>query len=273
MRSMKFKKKWILITGASSGLGEEMAKQLAQKHKANLILVARRTEKLDDLKSKLESTYGVQCMTISADLSKPEDVQRVFDESTRAHKVHGAIMNAGITQFAEHVTTDWETIDRLINLNVKSVMHLTHLFAPYMLKQKTKGGIMFVASMAGLLPVPYQAAYSGSKAFITNFGMSFSQELSGKPLSLTVYAPGGIDTEMTRNSDLDYFSGSSFIQSVEECAADAIGAMKSRKMLYVPGKLNQLQVFGARFAPRKLLTTITGTAYKHALKEMDKAKG
>lgn len=272
MSAMNFSKKWVLITGASSGLGKEMANQLARDHQANLILVARRLSVLDELKTDLESQYGIECMTISADLSRTEDIERVFTDATAAHDVYGVILNAGITFFAEHLTTEWQDIERLITVNVTSVMKLTHLFAPYLIAKNTYGGIMLVASIAGLTPVPYQSAYSGSKGFITNFGMSFSEELQGKPLSVTVYAPGGIDTEMTRNSDLDYFSGTSFLQSVESCASDAIMAMQARKMLYIPGKLNQLQILGTRFAPRKLLTKITGTAYRKALNEMSKKK-
>lgn len=265
MASMNFQNKWVLITGASSGLGYAMAENLAKKHKANLILVARRLEKLEALKTKLETNYQVQCKTISADLTIDADIKRVYEASTAEVDVYAVILNAGITYFGEHLALDWSLFETMLNTNVKSLVQLTHLFTPYLLAKQQKGGIMFVSSMAGLVPVPYQAAYSGTKGFITNFGMSLHQELAKTGVSLTVYSPGGIDTELTKNSKLDYFSDTGLLQTAEECADDGIQAFRSRKMLTVPGFMNQTQILLSRFAPKKLLTTITAVAYKKAL--------
>lgn len=265
MKHMDFKNKWVLITGASSGLGEEMARQLASKDKANLVLVARSADKLNALKNELEQACGISCRVIKADLSVADDVVRVFTEATQDQEIYAAILNAGITHFGEHAELTQDEFDRMLDINVKSVVHLTDKFVPYFLQKQNRGGILYIASMAGLVPVPYQAAYSGTKAFLCHFGMSLHQELIKKPVSVSVYAPGGIDTQMTRGSRLDYFSDTSFIQSVEDCASDAIKTLTARKMLKVPGAMNQAQVFMSRFAPRKLLTTITGMAYKKAL--------
>lgn len=267
--AMKFKKKWVLVTGASSGLGYEMAVQFAKKHRANLVLVARRKEKLEALQQRLISDYHIKCEVITADLSVDEEVVKVFEQATKLADIYAVVLNAGVTYFGKHTELPWSQFETMLNTNVKSVVRLTNLFVPYLQAQKGKGGIMFVASMAGLVPVPYQSAYAGTKGFLTNFGMSLHQELSGSAVSLTVYAPGGIDTELTRNSKLDYFSDSGLLQTAEECAADGIAAFKARKMLKVPGKMNQAQILLSRLAPRKLLTTITGVTYKHALKNAD----
>lgn len=266
--SMSFFERWVLVTGASSGLGEEMARQLAQKHHANLILVARRAERLNALKTELEQAHGIQCRVIAADLSNPLDVDRVHAEAIATCDVHAVILNAGITHFGKHLDLDWAGFQSMLATNVTSVVRLVNLFSPYLIKKNQGGGILLISSIAGLLPVPYQAAYSGSKAFITNFGQAFNQELSDKNISLTVFCPGGIDTAMTRDSKLRYFENTVFLQDVQSCAADGLQALQQRKTLFVPGRLNRSQLFAARFVPRRLITLITQNAYRKALNDV-----
>lgn len=262
---MDFASRWVLVTGASSGLGREVASQLARQHKANLILVARRAEPMQILKAELEKETGVQCCIIVADLSCPEDVERVYHESLAAGDVYGVILNAGVTHFGRHLDLEWGTFEKLLATNVTSVIRLVSLFTPYLIKKNQSGGIMLISSMASLVPVPYQAAYAGSKAFITNFAQSFYQELHQEAVSLTIFAPGGISTEMTHNSKLRYFENTALLQDVASCAAEAINAMQERRYLYVPGVLNRVQLFFSRFVPRKVLGFITRTAYQKAL--------
>lgn len=267
MKAMGFAGRRVLVTGASSGLGLEMARQLAVRHGADLVLVARREERLLALKAELETAAGVRCQVIAADLSRPQDVDRVFAESTAAGPVYGVILNAGVTHFGKHLELDWAGFQTLLATNVTAVVRLVNLFTPYLVARGERGGVMVVSSMAGLLPVPFQAAYAGSKAFVTNFAMSLREELHDQPVSLTVYSPGGIDTDMTRGSKLNYFENTAFLQDVESCAAEGLAAMAARRGLAVPGRLNRLQLFGARFAPRELVSYLTRMTYLKALKE------
>lgn len=264
---MKFNQRWVVVTGASSGLGEEMARQLAGQHQANLILVARRAGRLEALKSELEKAHGVQCHVIAADLSKPADVDRVYTESLAVCEPYAIILNAGITHFGRHLDLDWADFEAMLATNVTSVVRLINLFSPFLIKQNQGGGLLLVSSMAGLLPLPYQAAYAGTKAFITNFAQSFSQELRDENISLTVFSPGGIDTAMTRNSKLKYFENTVFLQDAASCASDGIDALRTRKTLFVPGLLNRTQLFATRFAPRSLIALITQKTYSKALSE------
>lgn len=265
MKDMTLDSRWVLVTGASSGLGKEMACQLARQYKSNLILVARRADKLDALKAELEKEAGVCCHVIAADLSSPVDVDRVFEEAIAVGDVYGVILNAGVTHFGRHVELDWTAFQSLLATNVTSVIRLMSLFSPYLIRKKQGGGIMVISSMASLLPVPYQAAYAGSKAFVTNFSQSMRQEVRDENLSITVFAPGGIDTEMTRGSKLKYFENTMFLQDVQSCASDAINAMKTRRSLYVPGALNRLQLLFSRLVPRNMVASIAQTAYRKAL--------
>lgn len=262
--SMQFANRWVLVTGASSGLGKEIAIQLATQHKANLILVARRAGPMQELKTTLEKN-GVQCHVIAADLSVPEDVERVYHEAIAIGDIYGVILNAGVTHFGKHLELEASAFSTLLATNVSSVVQLTSLFVPYLINKDQGGGILFVSSMASLLPVPYQAAYAGSKAFVTQFAQSLYQELRDENISLTVFAPGGIRTEMTHNSRLRYFENTPFLQSVESCAADAITAMQARHYLYIPGFMNRMQIQLSRLLSRKLLGFIAFSAYKKAL--------
>jgi len=265
MKEMKFDSRWVLVTGASSGLGKEMACQLARQYKANLILVARRSETLNLLKSALERDAGIKCRVIAADLSIPADVDRVYEEAIAEGDVYGVILNAGVTHFGRHLDLDWAGFQGLLATNVTSVIRLMSLFTPYLIKKKQGGGVMVVSSVASLLPVPYQSAYAGSKAFVTHFSQSLRQELRDEAVSITVFAPGGIDTAMTRDSKLRYFENTLFLQDVESCAGDALVAMRARRALYVPGVLNRIQLFFSRFVPRNLVAFIAQSAYRKAL--------
>lgn len=264
MNAMNFRDRWILVTGASSGLGEEMARQLAAAG-AHLVLVARRRERLAQLQTELEAAHGTRCLVVAADLSQPQDIERVFTEASARADIHAVILNAGITHFGRHQELCWQQVNDLIATNVTGLLHLAHYFLPGLLARNDGGGLLLVSSMAGLVPTPYQAAYSGSKAFLCNFGQALAQELGGHDVSVTVFCPGGIDTAMTRNSKLDYFTGTPFLQSVEDCAADGLAALRERRPLHVPGRLNRLQLFLTRLAPRPLVARLTRDTYRRAL--------
>ncbi|OUS24660.1 hypothetical protein A9Q99_23915 [Gammaproteobacteria bacterium 45_16_T64] len=263
---MNFSQRWVVVTGASSGLGKAIATGLAAKHQANLILVARRLDKLDALKQQLESTHGIKCESIAADLSDLTQIDMLFQKSIENRDIYAVILNAGITYFGEHQQLPWQQFQQLLTTNVTGIVKAVEHYLPYLQVKQQSGGIMLVSSVAGLLPVPYQAAYSGSKAFITHYGLGLNEELRYDDCSLTVFSPGGIATEMTHSSGLDaQFEGSAVLQSPEQCAAEAIQAMKTRHALYVPGWINKFQVFGARLLPRSLLVFFAGNLYRKAL--------
>ncbi|MDE2420650.1 MAG: SDR family NAD(P)-dependent oxidoreductase [Gammaproteobacteria bacterium] len=267
MQTMNFKNKWVVVTGASSGIGLVMARMLARDHQANLVLVARRAETLEKIKIELEDQYNVHCQVIAADLSIESDVERVFTEATTQQQIYAVILNAGITFFGEHLELSWSSFKTLLATNVSSVVQLTNLFIPYLIAQNQSGGIMAVSSMVSLVPVPYQSAYAGSKAFVTNFFLSLQQELLKKPISLTLFAPGGIDTEMTQNSDLKYFQNTGALQTPEQCAESAIYSLQHRRNFHVPGAMNQAQLLLTRVTPRSVIASVTGMVYRKALKK------
>ena len=266
MESMDFRERWVLVTGASSGLGRDMARLFAREHGAHLILVARRGQRLRDLAVELEADTGVCVRVIEADLSREADVDRVFTESQAIGSVYGVVLNAGVTHFGKHADLPWDGFRNMLATNVSSVVRLTSLFISYLGAQNQRGGIMIVGSLAGLTPIPSQSAYSGTKAFLAHFSRALSEELEGSNVSLTLFEPGGIATELSDNAGLShYFDSSLAMMASEVCARRAIAGFKSRKRSHVPGLLNKLSLALTRVVPERLATKLVGCAYKRAL--------
>jgi short-subunit dehydrogenase len=261
--SMDFRGRWVLITGASSGLGREMARLLANEHGANLVLVARRQERLAELKAEIEGAARVSVATLTADLTNIQEVERVFSEATAEREIYGVVLNAGVTHFGAYDELSWAEFQTMLATNVTSVVRLTTLFLPHLLKTNQGGGILLVASMAGLTPVPYQTAYSGTKGFLVNFGRGLYHELRDKNVSVTTFVPGGIVTEMTAGERFGPLRG--WLMPVDRCAREAVQGFARREYLCVPGFTNRLGTMLMRFLPERLLTARVAATYRTAL--------
>jgi uncharacterized protein len=265
-RTIDLRSRWTLVTGASSGLGLEMARAIARDHGGNVVLVARRKDRLETLCEELRTKHGVQAAFIVADLSRPDDVERVFAEATRERVLHGAILNAGVTYWGEAMKLDWDAFQALLNTNVTSMVRLSSLLLPHLVEQARGGaaGLMLISSVAAFIPVPYQAAYSGTKAFILSYGQALAQELRHQGVSVTVFAPGGISTELLENSGLSrrFKAGDLGVMTAVQCASHAVRAFVQRKELSVPGLLNQTLALASRLLPRGLLAQRTAAMYR-----------
>lgn len=258
--------RYTVVTGASSGLGMEMARHIAKDHKGNLVLVARRKDRLDALADELRGSHGVDVHSVAADMSRPDDVSRAFEQATAGREVHGAILNAGVTYFGPALDLDYAAFEQMLATNVSSVVWLTQRFLKDMLPRKD-GAVMIVSSLAGTVPTTYQAAYSGTKAFLNNFGMAVSEEIRGSGVSLTVFVPGGIATEMGEKSGTarKFKRGDVGMMEPDECARLAVRGFTARHRFVVPGALNQLNDLLMRFTPRATIAAMTARLYRDAL--------
>jgi short-subunit dehydrogenase len=270
MQPLTLKNKWILLTGASSGLGYEMACQLAYNSHTNLILLARRGEILENLKNKLEKEANVQVKILIGDLSKPDDVDRLTDQFLNNIDLYGAILNAGITYFGRNADITPKQFDDLLQINVISTVKMTNRIIDYFEKNNREGALMLVSSMAGIYPVPFQAAYSASKAFILSYGSSLSYEVKNPHFSITVYAPGGIETEMTANKKFEGLK--KWLMPVKEAAREGIYAFRNRKHIHIPGFTNKIGYVLMKFLPRKFLSAKMGYVYLRALTQSENEK-
>ncbi|WP_158584263.1 SDR family oxidoreductase [Reichenbachiella sp. MSK19-1] len=256
--------KWILITGASSGLGFEMAKYLATKHQANLILVARRADRLASLKENILASSEVSVDTITADLTNPEETHRVAEQCIAKEGFHGAILNAGMTYLGEHAQLEESQIAQILNLNVISTTKLASHFVRHFEQTQKPGKIMVISSLAAHYPTPYQALYSGTKGFITNFINSVALEIRNPQLTLSVFSPGGIATDMTTADGFKDLQ--KWLMPVQTATREAIHCFITGKHNYVPGFMNRVAFAFMKVLPLKLITVILGKQYRKSLR-------
>jgi len=260
---MDFRGRWVLVTGASSGLGREFARQLAREHGANLIVLARRRDRLLDLCAELERDGKVSVMPLVADLSDERDCQRALAELMAGPRIYAAIFNAAVTHFGPHEELDSAQFQRLLHTNVTSVVSFASALIPRIERDQPGGGVLFVASLAGLQPVPFQSAYSGSKAFMVHFACGLAHELRGRDVSVTTFAPGGIVTEMTQGSRFAPLAG--WLMPAADCARAGLAAFRRRDYLYVPGLSNRIGASLGRLLPRRFVTALVARSYRRAL--------
>jgi uncharacterized protein len=188
--------KYTLITGASSGIGYEMAKILASK-KYNLILVARNGEKLEQIKTDFEKSYGIKVKVYAKDLSVKGNAQQLYNNVTSDHlQVEMLINNAGVGNYGNFIETSLDEEIDMIGLNIVSLVTITKLFAQDMVKNKS-GRIMNIASLLSFLPFPYYSVYSSTKSFVLAFSETVNAELEGTGVMVKALCPGPIDTGFT----------------------------------------------------------------------------
>ena len=183
-----------LITGASSGIGKELAKIHASKG-GDLVLVARREKELTELKNNLESEFKVRVLIISKDLSDTTTPAEIFAETEKLGiQIEYLINNAGFGGHGLFHEREIEKDQAMVNVNITSLMLLTRLYLPGMVERR-KGKILNVSSTASLLPGPLQAVYYASKAFVTSFSQALAEELNGTGVTVTALCPGPVATE------------------------------------------------------------------------------
>lgn len=244
--------KWALITGASSGIGEEFARVLAFNG-FNLVLVARREERLNVLKNELESKYKVNIRVVPADLSKPDFMDSIIT-NTSDIEISVLINNAGYGSTGEFVTNDPEFEAGMVLVNCYAPVKLTHHFGNKM-KEQGMGAIMFLGSVVAFQPVPMMSVYSATKAFNLLFGEGLSYELKKHNIDTLVINPGTTDTEFQRIANID--SGP-LVRTTKQVVDTTLSSL-AKKTSVVDGLMNKITAFSGRLLPRKLLTNIAGS--------------
>jgi short-subunit dehydrogenase len=246
-----------LITGASNGIGLELAKIHASKGD-NLVLVARNISKLNQIKTELESQYKISVHIIGKDLSLPNAPQEVYDDLK--HKnivVDYLINNAGFGDYGFFYETNWEKELQMINLNITALTHFTKLFLQDMIKHKS-GKIMNVASTAAFQSGPTMAIYYASKAYVLSFSEAIDNEVSDKGVTVTTLCPGPTETgflEAAALQDSKLFKGKK-IAGAKEVAEYGHKAMMQGKTVAIQGFMNRVMANAVRFIPRALAVKV-----------------
>ncbi len=249
-----FENAWVLITGASSGLGEEFAKQLAHQG-ANLILSARSKERLDRLASDLGRVAGVRAHALPADLAEPGAAQRLCDDidALGLHVDH-VLNNAGFGTTGSFATSEARSVSEMVRVNAEAIAVLSRHFLPRMLVAR-RGGILNVASTAGHQPVPYMATYAASKAFALSFSLALAAEVRGSGVRVMALCPGPVPTGFQERAGIDRARLFRLaVLSVGDTVEQALDAYTRGKELCVPGTINRMQTVVAKLLPGPLVT-------------------
>ena len=252
----------VLITGASSGIGLELARCFAAD-KCRLVLVARNTEALQSLADELRRAHGIQTMVLTADLSQPETPARVINELQQAGvTVDVLVNNAGFGAHGAFAGLPLRLQLEMIQVNVAALTALTGLFLPGMIERK-RGGVLNVGSVAGFVPGPGMAVYFATKAYVLSFTEALAEELAGTGLTVTGLCPGPTATNFGHvargEKERQFKSPKMSAQAVALCGHRAF---RSGRVLAIPGLQNHFLIFLTRITPRRFQRRIVKSLNK-----------
>ncbi|MDT5133900.1 MAG: uncharacterized protein QOE41_3211 [Mycobacterium sp.] len=240
----------VVITGASSGIGSELARGLAGRGYP-LVLVARRQDRLDELADDLRAQYTVGVDVLPLDMSDAGSREQLA-ERLRSEPIAGLCNSAGFGTSGVFQTLPIEQESEEVVLNSLALMELTHAALPGMV-ERGAGAVLNIASIAGFQPMPYMAVYSATKAFVQTFSEAVHEELNGTGVSVTVLCPGPVPTEWGEIANAERFSIPLMQVSPGDVAEAAIGGMLAGKRSVVPGIVPKAISVGGRYVPRSLL--------------------
>ncbi len=247
-------KKTALITGASSGIGRELAK-IHAKQGGDLVIVARREDLLKELKNELEKLYNVSVKIIAKDLTVKNSPQEIYDEIKKENiEIDYLINNAGFGGRGKFYERDWKKDEQMIELNITTLTHLCRLFLPDFVS-KNSGKILNVSSTASFFPGPLQAVYYATKAYVQSFSNAIAEELHDTNITITNLMPGATETEFAKTSGMDKTSLFANTVSAKSVALDGYQGMLDGKLDVVSGISFGQKILMAivPFLPKKIL--------------------
>jgi short-subunit dehydrogenase len=247
-----------LITGASGGIGYELAKLFARDH-YNLVLVARSADKLNQVAAGLQQKFGVNVKPIALDLAATPAPKFLFDQLQREGiAVDVLVNNAGFGTFGEFASVPEDEILGQIHLNISALTHLIRLFLPSMLARRS-GKIMNVASTAAFQPGPMMAVYYATKAYVLSFSEALANEVAGSGVVVSCFCPGATDTNFQKRANMENSRLFKKIgaMNAERVARDGYRGLMAGRTLVISGAQNWLVAEAVRFAPRKLVTAVS----------------
>ncbi len=241
-----------LITGASAGIGWELARQFAAE-KSNLVLVARRRERLEELAAELRTQHGVEVHVVAADLGRADAPQAIVERLTRdGLTIDVLVNNAGFGALGPVAELDLQRQMEMVQVNVAALTHLTRLLLPGMIERR-RGGILNVGSTAGFQAGPFMAVYYATKAYVVSFSEALADELAASGVTVTCLCPGPTLTEFAETAKM----GHTLMFKLQTMTAQQVARIGYRsfrrgKLLVVPGWINYLGSMGVRFIPRSM---------------------
>ena len=240
---------YVLVTGASRGLGKYFARALAARQR-HLVLVARNIGPLDKLAAELKKAHAIDAETLRLDLASPGAGQRLAAQlNDRGLKVNLLINNAGFGDEGEFLRLSLAHQLEMIRLQNSTVVELTHELLPGMIEQG-RGGIINVSSMAGFQPIPYATVYSATKSFLTTFSLALEAEVHRHGINVVTVCPGRLRADPEEPSDAERKKVPGGEQAHEDVVRQALEALDRGGGLVIPGAANKFAAFAERFVPR-----------------------
>jgi uncharacterized protein len=243
-----------LVTGASGGIGLELARVFAREG-YDLVLVARSADKLERLAEDLRKRHGTRALVVPADLSDPAAPQGIHDRvQDEGLEVSALVNNAGFTVFNPFVEIPWEKNAELLAVNIVALTHLTRLFLPGMV-ERGHGRVLNLASTAAFQPGPLMATYYASKAYVLSFSEALHSELEGTGVSVTALCPGPTASDFQKRGDMENSAlvAGRKLPDARSVARAGYKALMRGQAVAVLGRRNWLFVQSTRFFPRKLI--------------------
>ncbi len=250
---------WAIITGASSGIGKEFARQIAASG-INIILVARRVSLLEALGQELAAAYGVQYRAVQADLSELGFMD-TLTQVTQDLDIGLLVSNAGTGVPGEFLTIPEETLLTLVNLNVVSHLRLVRYYGAQ-LKNRGRGGIILVSAMGALDGIPYMANDAATKSYVTSLGQGLHVEFKQAGLHTTVVIPGPTDTPVIEKFGIDRSRLPMKLMPVEQCVAEGLQALVSNQPTHLTGRLNRIM---SKLIPAAITRTVNSKMLSQGL--------
>lgn len=244
-------KNYVLITGASSGIGYEISKLYAVDG-YNLVLVARNIDKLEKAKNEL-SKYNIKVKILSLDITKDDEIKELFNYIEKNNiSVSTLINNAGVGSFGDFKDINWEKEEELLDINIKSLTRLTKYFLPKIIELKS-GGILNVASTAAFCSGPRMATYYASKSYVLNLTEAIYEECKGSGIKVSCLCPGPVRTEFQGKAGIKKSeSAKKYLMDAEEVAKICYKEFMKGKVIIIPGIKNKLLVIINKFLPRSI---------------------
>lgn len=254
--------KWALVTGASAGIGKALAEELARGG-TNLVLTARRRERLDALAQKLSAEHKIQAKVFLADLVQPDAPEKIFQfTKNEALEIELLINNAGFGAYGEFHSVEPHRLIEMVQVNCSAVVHLTRLFLPEMVARR-RGDILILASTASFQGVPYISTYAATKAFDLIFAEGLAEEVKPYGVRVCALCPGSTESEFAEVAgQREVAAAKRHRETAEKVARVGLRALAAGKSYVISGVGNYLGAQSQRLVPRRLVTSVAARMFR-----------
>jgi uncharacterized protein len=251
--------KWALVTGASAGIGAALAKELAAGG-TNLVLTARRIDRLKELAKALSATHKVKTEIFAADLADSNAPEKIFAfTKEKGIEIELLINNAGFGQYGEVPSVEKQRLLDMVQVNCGAVVHLTRLYLPEMIARR-RGDVLILASTASFQAVPYISTYAATKAFDLLFAEGLAEEMKPYGIRVCALCPGSTESEFHVVSGQEKFRKNA--ETAEKVASTGLKALAAGKSYVISGLGNYLGAHGERLVPRRFVTRVAAGMFK-----------